>query len=389
MAAELGLARRVSGARGARLLGLAKVLTSEMPCTFAALSRGELTEWRTTLLARETACLPVEDRAAVDAELCADPGTLAGMGDRALVAAAQQAAYRLDPHSVVERNKVAERDRRVWLAPAHDQMAYLTALLPLTQAVATYAALKRAADSARATGLAGDRGRGQVMADELVSRVTGLTVPSKVPVRVNLLMTDASLFHGDDEPGLVPGFGPVPAAWAREQLGGEGAEAWVRRLYTAPGSGDLVAMDSGSRQVPAGLAEFISLRDQGCCRMPWCDAPLRHDDHVVPVEAGGRTSAENLQGLCEAHNYAKQAPGWRMRPPSGRGAGGAGVAHEVEIRTPSGQVLRSRAPTPPGGRAGDPPAVTAASPPRALSKRVRSRDRRSRRRRTAARGPSP
>ena len=77
----------------------------------------------------------------VDAELCADPGTLEGLGDRALVAAAKRVAYRLDPHAVVERARRAQCERRISVRPAPDTMAYLTALLPVAQAVAGYAAL--------------------------------------------------------------------------------------------------------------------------------------------------------------------------------------------------------------------------------------------------------
>ena len=78
--AQIALARRESPARGGRLLGLAKALITEMPHTLAALQTGQLNEWRATLLVRETACLSAADRAAVDAELAADSGTLGGRG---------------------------------------------------------------------------------------------------------------------------------------------------------------------------------------------------------------------------------------------------------------------------------------------------------------------
>src|SRR5436190_14768778 len=74
--AQVALARRESPSRGSRHLGLARALTGEMPHTLAALTCGRLSEWRATLLVRETACLSVEDRRTVDRELCADPGTL-------------------------------------------------------------------------------------------------------------------------------------------------------------------------------------------------------------------------------------------------------------------------------------------------------------------------
>jgi hypothetical protein len=61
VAAQVALARRESPSRGSRHLGLARALTAEMPHTLAALSAGRLSEWRATLLVRETGCLSVQD----------------------------------------------------------------------------------------------------------------------------------------------------------------------------------------------------------------------------------------------------------------------------------------------------------------------------------------
>jgi hypothetical protein len=84
VASEIALARRDSPARGNRHLGFAKALVHEMPYTLAALEAGVLTEWRATLIVRESACLDVEDRRALDIEMCSDPVTLEGMGDARL-----------------------------------------------------------------------------------------------------------------------------------------------------------------------------------------------------------------------------------------------------------------------------------------------------------------
>ena len=135
--------------RGGRLLGMAKALVAEVPHTLAALRTGQLNEWRATLLVKETACLSAADRCAVDEQLAADTGTLAGAGDRTIIAAARTAAYRLDPHSVVNRARNAVSDRHVSLRPAPDTMCYLTALLPVTAGVAVHAALTRQADTVR------------------------------------------------------------------------------------------------------------------------------------------------------------------------------------------------------------------------------------------------
>jgi hypothetical protein len=60
VAGQIAFARQESPYRGRQHLGLGKTLVSEMPHTLAALEQGLLSEWRATLLARETACLSVE-----------------------------------------------------------------------------------------------------------------------------------------------------------------------------------------------------------------------------------------------------------------------------------------------------------------------------------------
>jgi len=337
VAAQVALARRDSPVTGGRHLGMAKALVREMPHSLAALQDGRLSEWRATLLVRETACLSRDDRSAVDRELCADPATLDGLGDRAVAEAARLAAYRLDPQAAVDRASKAAKDRRVTLRPAPDTMTSLTGLLPVAGGVAAYAALCRAADQARAAG--DTRSRGQVMADTLVERVTGQAHAEQVPLEVAVVITDRALLDEDDEPAAVPGYGPVPAGWARDAAA-RAAHATLRRLLTEPATGQLVAMESRSRHFPPGLRRFLDLRDQ-TCRTPWCDAPVRHGDHVVGDAEGGPTSAANGQGLCEACNYVKALPGWAAREGPRSRIGD----HVIELITPTGHVHRSRAPT--------------------------------------------
>jgi hypothetical protein len=332
VAAQIALARRESPHKGQQHLGLATILPTELPHTMAAFSAGHITEWRAMLIGRETACLSLADRRAVDEALASDPERLAEMGNQEVVCRARKLVYRLDPGSFVERRRRAEADRAVTIRPAPDTMTYLTGLLPVAQGVAVYAALTRAADSARAGG--DPRGRGQIMADTLVERVTGQTSADDVPVRVNLVITDDVLW-GADGHAHIQGFGPVPGDLARD-LAGRSRQRLLRRLYARPATGELVAMESRSRVFPKGLGELIDLRDQ-TCRTPWCDAPIRHHDHARSVAEDGATSAANGQGLCEACNHAKQAPGWTARPRPG-------PTHTVETRTPTGHCYRSQAP---------------------------------------------
>ncbi|MFJ7750982.1 DUF222 domain-containing protein [Arthrobacter sp. NPDC097144] len=426
--AQIGLARRESPHRGIRLLGLARILTEEMPCTLRALSAGVINEWRATLLVRETASLSLEDRQHVDEAVAGNLAELETLGDRQLIARIKSLSYGLDPQAVVKRAAKAVSERYVSCRPAPDTMTYLTGLLPVSQGVGVFSSLSREADRLRAEG--DPRTRGQIMADTLVERVTGQARAEDVRVEVQLIMTDRSLLAGVlqrpagaegkdpgnggavvpdvSEPAVLPGYGMVPAQWARDLLRGSqagtepdkdgtepgrdgaepgqaGAEAnarttglvsgrtatapsrpspvagsasgwgraperperldprtevWLRRLYAVPETGQLVAMDSRARLVPRGLARFIAARDH-LCRMPWCGAPIRHYDHIVPVRKGGATSAENIQGLCEACNQAKEAPDWSART-------GTSGRHTVVITTPTGHAYRSTAPSPPG-----------------------------------------
>jgi len=341
LAAEVALARRDSPVRGGRHLGFAKALVHEMPHTLAALEIGAISEWRATIAVRESACLDVDDRRRLDAELCSDIGRLDGMGDAALAAAAKAIAYRLDPHAVVDRAARAKEDRTVTIRPAPDTMTYLTALLPVAQGVSIYAALKREADVC-----CDGRSRGQVMADTLVERVTGRPAEQPVPVSVNVVISDQALLGAENAAAVIAGYGSVPSAIARnfiaDAVADERSQATLRRLYATPAAGALVALESRARVFPKGLADFIGLRDQRC-RTPYCDAPIRHRDHATPHRSGGSTSGVNGLGLCEMCNYTKEADGWTVTATTAENG-----THTAEFITPTGARHHSTAPPMPG-----------------------------------------
>jgi hypothetical protein len=274
------------------------------------LAAGRISEWRAQIVARETAWLSPMHRRVIDEEIAPH---LESWGDRRVEAEVKKCGYRLDPTGYLARLSNATDDRTVTLRPAPDTMSYLTGLLPVAQRVAVLASLQRQADSLRSQG--DDRSRGQIMADTLVERVTGQATAAAVPVEVNLVMTDQTMLNvGDakDEPAHLDGYGPIPAAVARQLLlagaeGDESAQVWLRRLFTAPATEQLAAVDSRRRTFDGSLRRLLIARDQ-FCRTPWCDAPIRHADHVVAVEDDGRTEKANGQGLCEACNAQQGQP---------------------------------------------------------------------------------
>jgi hypothetical protein len=329
---EIGLARRESPKRGNLHLGLGKVLVAEMPHALARMREGMLTEYRATILVRETGYLTREDRRRVDELICGDAATSDGWSDRQFEREIKKLAYQLEPEAVVKRHERAIAERHVSVRPAPDAMTYVTALVPLIQGVAVKAALARAADTAKASG--DGRSHSQIEADRFVELLTGVAQADEVPLTVNVTINDHALFVGDCEPAQVPGAGPVPAAIARRWI--KKAARFIRRLYVRPKTGELVAMESRKRLFPNGIREFIDIRDD-ICRMPYCGAPIRHRDHILGKQHGGETSAENGAGVCEACNYNEEAPGFSAKTVDGE-------RHSMEVKTPTGHVYRSTAP---------------------------------------------
>jgi hypothetical protein len=270
IAAQVGLARRVSPWQAGRYVGWARVLVGELPATFAALQAGRVSEWRAMIVARETIWLSGDHRAIVDQQLAT---RLDQLGDRQLEAETKKLAYRLDPEGFVARVRGAEADRRVTLRPAPEAMGRLTIFAPIAQAVAAQAALNR---DASADITAGDRrSRGQLMADLAIERLTGQASAEAVPVEINLIMTDQTLFDPDcPEPAQLADYGPIPAGIARALAldtgtgtgTGTGSDAprWLRRLFCHPGTGQLAAMETRRRHFTKAQRHFVKLRDQYC-----------------------------------------------------------------------------------------------------------------------------
>ena len=227
-------------------------------------------------------------------------------------------------------------------------------------------------------------------------------------IEVQLVMTDRALLAGDDTPAYLRGYGPVPAAWARNlfnqgrfthdhiaqdrtedprqvddaDAGDESADSagtgapyrvaaspgdgaagsgvahsaaeraadravvWLRRLYTHPGTGTLVGMDSRRRVFDGGLRRYLITRDRSC-RTPWCNAPIRHIDHIAPHHTGGPTTDTNGEGFCVTCNLAKENPGFHyevLHPGPTQAASRDEHPHTVRVTTPTGHTYLSEAP---------------------------------------------
>jgi hypothetical protein len=127
----------------------------------------------------------------------------------------------------------------------------------------------------------------------------------------------------------------------------DGAPRWLRRLFTHPHTGQIIAAESRRRDFSPGQRRWIINRDQHC-RTRYCNAAIRHIDHIHPAHTGGPTSITNGQGKCATCNYTKQAPGWTDTTITDATNT---TTHQVQTTTPTGHHYRSTPPHPPDTRA--------------------------------------
>ena len=328
-------------------LNTGRALWFELPDTYAQLSSGELSERVAETIVSETRHLDAEKRGEVDQQLKA--AGVSKLGFKAATLCVRKITYQADRRGYVQRGRTERQHRRVGMQPAPDTMAGLTGYLPVEQGVACYAALRHHADTAVATG--DGRSRDQIMADTLVERLTGQTHAADVNIELQLLMPLDTLINPNpnkDTAAVIHGQEPLPAELAREILASSRGRKWWRRLFTAPsttstGSGPIVGGDSTRRHFDGWLGQLIRLRDQTCTD-PYCDAPIRHLDHIIRHSDGGPTILENGRGTCERGNHVREMPGWHINLID---AGLLGQPHTIHITTPTGHHYLSRAPDPP------------------------------------------
>jgi hypothetical protein len=218
-------------------------------------------------------------------------------------------------------------------------MSLLTGYLPAEQGVACLKALRERTDAVKAAG--DPRCRDQIMADTLVERITGQTSAPDVHVEVQIVMPLDTLLDGNDHrPAELDGYGPLPADIARDIVATSKGRVWWRRLYAAPVGGPIVGGDPYRRRFDGFSKKLIMLRDRRC-RDPFCDAPIRHIDHIQRYADGGLTIHPNGRGTCERGNHAREMPGWNVEAIT---SGLDGHHHTIKITTPTGHTYLGRAP---------------------------------------------
>ncbi|WP_176921605.1 HNH endonuclease [Pseudonocardia oroxyli] len=299
---QLGLALRISPTRARTQLRLARDLHAGLEKIREAFAAGELDERRVAAIVAAARHLSSDERTELDRRLTTHD--LPMLGVRKVADLARTVAAAVAPEAFAERARAARRDRHVAISPAEDGMAVLRALLPMEQAIACYAALRKAVTEHWVSPEPVTRTRGQIMADTLVERLSGQAATTPAQVEIQVLVPVESLLDPDSPlPAEIPGLGTTDLLDQATCVG------W-RRLVTKEGI--VIGGDSRRRAFGGVLADWIRARDRGRCTEPGCDAPIAHLDHRRRWSEGGATSLENGRGACAFHNQVREQAGWSV-----------------------------------------------------------------------------
>ncbi|OMH24114.1 hypothetical protein BKD30_09400 [Tersicoccus phoenicis] len=363
------------------LIAQSTVLTSALPRALAALAAGRISCRSAAVITDVAGELPptvvprFEERIVAYAE--------GDVTDAQVAARARRLRDDLHPESLATRRRRCHDDRRVWIRPAGDAMAWLGGYLAAESAAlieATLTALAREARDAPDERRTMEQRRADALVDlltdpESLSRpgspaatatgsvdrpVAGPAGRPSLPgtgwlARPVLAVTvPVGTMLGGPEPGWLAGFGRIPADQARQLAA---AATSFTRIVTDPADGGIVSIDPRQYRIPAALRRALAQQTANC-RFPGCRA--RADtcdlDHRVPHRQGGTTDAENLLPLCRTHHLRKHRTAWRMlHGPGTTGTDTGTAATSITWVSPGGRRYTSEPEPPPSVVLADPP----------------------------------
>ncbi|WP_332642462.1 HNH endonuclease [Aeromicrobium sp.] len=301
---EVALARNIGPSAAGTQVGLALGLR-RLPRVAELFADGSIPQPVAQAVVNESVCLAVDDSVVFDGEISPQ---LPGLTAKKAAKAARREVVRIDVEAARERAERNRADQRVTMFPDTDGVAILQVRGPAEQMLAAHNALDSWARGLRSAG--DERTVGQIMAQTLVERVTGVAHADAIDVEIQLVMDAPTMLGQDGEPVDLVGYGPISPDIA-DDLIAHAPNPSIRRLLTDPVDGTLLVREPRRRRFDSLTRSHIRARDR-MCRMPGCDARIRDDDHIHDHSRGGVTTHQNGQGLCKRSHTIKSLPGWKV-----------------------------------------------------------------------------
>ena len=305
---ELSLALTLPVATVENQLATARRMRSTMPGVWTAWHAGDVSTRKVMLIDQaaqrltQSSSVGMLDAVIVEIASAKTPGQLRSWLDRFV--------ERLEAEAAATRHRRARRDRRVWITPVGDGMAWLTALIPELEAAAIDTRFDSEARSLRSTD---PRTHEQARADMLTDLLLGAAGQSGgTSTTIGVIVPVQSLMGLSDAPGeLADRSASVPADLIRAKAVEPGTLFW--RLLTDE-RGNLLDASKLGRFAAGNLGQAIRFRD-GTSAFPTSVVPAdRCDiDHTEAFPAP--TTAANLGPLHRRAHNLKTAGLLSMRQP--------------------------------------------------------------------------
>ena len=312
-ASEVQAALTLTRRAGETTTDLAFQLCERLPKVWEALHAGLIDLAKARVLSDQTCHLPRElAQQVTGTALERAPDQTTGQ----LRARLQRLIITIDPAAAKDRYEQKLTERRVVAEMTEDGTANLMGLdLP---AADTNSAMRRINRLAHALKAKGDPRRiDQIRADIYLDLLTGrgqTNVNGSAGDRgvVDIRVDMTTLARIDDNPGEIPGWGPVIADVARQIVDEASDAEW--RITPVDESGHPVGVTTTKRRPTSSQRRQVEARNPTCvfpgCRMPTPDCDLNHE---IPWAETHRTTIGELGPLCRHHHVQHHQHRWKLK----------------------------------------------------------------------------
>jgi hypothetical protein len=288
---------------------LASLLIERFPALWQALHDGLLDLPRARVIAEGLIGLSSDQaHRAIEMLLSFAPSMTTGQ----LRARVAKVAISIDPESARKTYEESVKGRRVWAGRNPDGTAGLFGLDLPAERVAE--AMRRIHQMARQLNTADDeRSADQIRADVFLELLTGQVEASADRAGVLDLRIDITTLAGlDENPGEIPGWGPVIADVARKVAERQSKAKW--QVTVTGQDGELVWTGTTRRRPTAAIRRYVEVT-RPVCVFPGCRMPARQSDlnHNQPWSEGGATAVTNLEPGCRHDHRLIHEGGWTLK----------------------------------------------------------------------------
>jgi hypothetical protein len=287
---------------------LAETLCVRLPAVWKALSEGLIDLARARVLADQTVHLP-QDLARKVCDQALERASSQTTGQ--LRARIQRLIISIDPAAARDRYERKLTERMVVCEMTDGGTANLHGFdLPAEKTNAAMCRINRLAKKAKRHG--DRRGIDQIRADIFLDLLNGNhqehhpgSDRGVVDIRVDL----TTLLGMDDQPGEIPGWGPVIADITRQLVSDADKAEWRMAIIHQE---QLVDVITTKRRPTKTQKRMVEARNPTCV-FPGCRMPARQSDldHQNPWAVTHRTQTSGLEPLCRHHHKLKHRS-WKL-----------------------------------------------------------------------------